>query len=512
MASAGAGIEIELALRLSDAAIALLLASEALAALRAGKDRRRRLVSTYFDTQAGALAAAGAVLRVRRVGRRHVQTVKRAALPGDSAIARGEWEWTLTGPTPDRALLALEPALADLAAVDAPLVAVCGTDFERIAIPLRRGAARLELAIDRGMLGAGDRRMPLAEIEIELRRGTIADVYAVAASLMAAVPMALETLPKSARAQALRAGAAPPVRRAVRPRLTRDVSVGDALRGILRICLAQLRANAAAIRLGDDPAAMHQFRVALRRMRAAFSAFGFAMPLATRRRFAASLRRIARRSDPARELDVFLTEILPAARARIGNDPGFDALAAVATRARDGAWRRMRALLDRPAFAVAVLDLEAWLEGAGWRDEAGAVHDAPMRPQARAVLRRLQRKLLRAGEAIDGLDIAGLHGLRLRGKKLRYAGEFFRDLFPGRGAKAYLAALAEVQERLGALNDGGALRAMLERLAQDARATDGDFARGAALVLGWAAAREAAGLDALPAAWARFAARRGFWK
>ena len=510
----GDGTEIELALRATPGDAERLLASSTVARLSRGAPRRARLISTYFDTPDLRLRAAGAVLRLRKEGRRIVQTLKTAPRSGDPAALRGEVSRPVRGAVPDLSGEAEAAVLAGLgldAGIVADLAPIFVTDFERVAVPLKRGRSSVELAVDRGELRAGEAVAPLCDVEIELRAGEIGDLYEVALALHEAVPMALQPLAKSARAHALRAGGVIAPLRAERPRLARKIAIGPAFRDILRVCLAQLRANAAAIEAGDDPVAVHQFRVALRRLRAAFAAFAATMPAVERRRFSASLRRIARRSDAVRELDVFVTGMLPAMRRHIGDAEALAAVASVAERARTIARARVRAMLRDPGFAATVLRLEGWLEGEGWRRAAGDAYDMPARGHARDTLRRLHRKLLRDGRAIGELDAEALHRLRLRAKKLRYAGEFFRDLFPASGARGYLTALAGVQDQLGALNDSVTLRALLARLGRLRMSDRANFARGSAAVLGWCAAREAAELERLPVAWAAFRARRSFW-
>lgn len=507
-------LEIELALRATPPDAERLLASAALAAMSVGAPRRMRLVSTYYDTPDGLLKRAGAVLRIRRQkGRRAEQTLKTAPRSGDSPIARGEWSRRLAGPVPDLSRAAEIAALAAIGLgpeIAAALRPVYVTDFERVAVPIVAGASRLELAVDRGEIRAGTATLPLCDVEIELIDGEAADIYAAALRLLEAVPLALQPLAKSARAQTLLAGPPQPVR-AARPRLARRADVGPAFRDILRVCLAQLRANAAAIEGGEDPLAVHQFRVALRRVRSAFAAFAGVMPAAERRRFAAGLRAIARRTDAARELDVFATEILPALRQRLDDAEALGAIDEVVVRARAAARERVRMLLRGEAFAQTVLRLEAWIEGDGWRQAAGDAYGRPARGYARDTLRRLHRKLLRDGRRIDELDMPSLHRVRLRAKKLRYAAEFFRDLFAGSGARAWLADLAAMQDRLGAINDSVTIRALLRRLSR-ARVRDrAGLERAAALVLGWCAAREEAELERLPRAWRAFAERRPFW-
>ncbi|QTC89591.1 CHAD domain-containing protein [Brevundimonas pondensis] len=63
---------------------------------------------------------------------------------------------------------------------------------------------------------------------------------------------------------------------------------------------------------------------------------------------------------------------------------------------------------------------------------------------------------IRSNNAPDlfDLDAEARHHLRIRTKRLRYAAEFFTDLFPARRRRArYLKALERLQDTLGALND-----------------------------------------------------------
>lgn len=508
-------IEIELTLRLQPGDAARLIDAPALAALRAGPARERTLASTYFDTPDLALKRARTVIRVRKVGRRYVQTVKTAPAADDASIVRHEWERMLDGPTPDLSGLAetkeLRAAFGDESIARA-LRPIFVTEFKRTTIPLRIGRSDVELAIDRGEIRVDGAAAPICEIELELLSGEIGDVYAAAMRLMAAVPMALQPLAKSQRAHALLSGEGVRPLRASRVRLNRRDGIGTAFRSIARACLQQLRANAAAILASDEPLAMHQFRVALRRLRSAFSAFGSTMPTADRRRFARGLRQVARRTDAAREIDVFVGEMLPAVRKGVGDEDGLLAVEAAAKRARSLAWKRVRDLLDGPDFAGIVIELEAWLEGGGWRVSAGDHFDAPVRDFARAVLKRQHRKLLRQGKDVAALAESELHEVRLRGKKQRYAAEFFRDLFGGKAAKAYINALTAVQDHLGVLNDAATVRMLLARLKPRQGGSAVAFDRGAALVLGWSSARTAAQIEQLPATWETFAALRPFWK
>src|SRR3977135_3037914 len=59
------------------------------------------LVSVYFDTDKLRLRNKGLSLRVRRIGRRHVQTIKQDAGASAALLARNEWERDIASTRPD---------------------------------------------------------------------------------------------------------------------------------------------------------------------------------------------------------------------------------------------------------------------------------------------------------------------------------------------------------------------------------------------------------------------------
>ncbi len=105
----------------------------------------------------------------------------------------------------------------------------------------------------------------------------------------------------------------------------------------------------------------------------------------------------------------------------------------------------------------------------------------------------------------EELDNPGLHGLRLKAKRLRYAAEFFAPLFPEKPASRFIRRLAELQECLGMFNDTTVAGALL-------REVGGKPGYGAGIVLGFTAARGARARPKIVAAWARFRRRDAFWE
>ena len=103
--------EIELKLSIDPPAMPALLRHPAVKAVRRSRMRTARVVSVYYDTPDSLLAVQGVALRVRRIGRHWVQTIKGPAEPdaGAGLHTRAEYEWPLSSAALDPALLSATP-------------------------------------------------------------------------------------------------------------------------------------------------------------------------------------------------------------------------------------------------------------------------------------------------------------------------------------------------------------------------------------------------------------------
>jgi inorganic triphosphatase YgiF len=465
-----------------------------------GVPRVQMVDSVYFDTAARALARAGLALRLRRQGRRWLQTLKTGG--GEAALAtRDEWEVPVAaGRLQFAALPAAARAQLRAAGVASarPLRPVYRTRFRRSAWTVERDGATVELALDDGQIVAGAQREPILELELELKAGTAAALPALARAIMAPPRRAvLPLLPlgasKAARGQRLadplplRAAKASGARlgEGLRPKLP----AGAALRCVLANGLEVLLANAHGLRRRDEPEFVHQARVALRRMRSALRllARDTTVPAA----LISELRWLASALGPARDADVLVTSTLPAVLAALTAPPSAAQSAAAsaawsappsappsaekagavrsllaAARRRQVRGRRLaRAAVGSGRFALLALDLLAWTR---------SPHDERERTLRQLAPRRLasaHRRLLRAGRFFAALPPAEQHAVRILGKRLRYALDLFAPALPAPAAAAaanYGAVLAQLQEELGALNDAAVAAATLPELSGDA--------------------------------------------
>ncbi|KAA0012029.1 CYTH domain-containing protein [Billgrantia pellis] len=196
--------EIELKLALAETGPERLLCHPL---LRAGVEAARRLTNTYYDTPEGELEAARVALRLRRYGEHRVQTLKSGGEGTGGYSRRREWEWPVEGDDLDREGLAglTSQAGLEMGWIDR-LEPRFTTDFERRIWQLDLAQARIEVALDQGEIRAADRRVPIRELELELKDGDPQALWSLALSLAESVPLRPADASKAARGGALLTG------------------------------------------------------------------------------------------------------------------------------------------------------------------------------------------------------------------------------------------------------------------------------------------------------------------
>lgn len=422
--------------------------------LEVGPARQQRLRAIYFDTPSHHLAKLGYALRIRKEGRSHIQTIKAG---GSGPFARREWEQRVRGTTPVVAADSpLEEALGETAATLMPMFEVI---TERQIWLIADEDADIEMVLDRCVAQTNGASLPFTEIELELKRGKPEEVFALARRIGRLTPVRLGMLAKSDRARRL----VHPPEGAVKARLVKlndALSAAEGCQMIVQDCLRHYRDNEERLHAGDNAAAIHQARVALRRLRSALVVFRPMADGKALRRFANDLRWLAKQLGHARDIDVLLTHTWDKrALARLQD-------------ARGGAYaqahRAMRSQLTREL----ILDIAEWVTVGKWTHRHAALRGEPIRSYAARAIDRLHRRLLAHRDAIAEGSHDNVHDLRKIAKKLRYAVEFFALLFDkGKLRKArirYLAAVEELQDALGAYNDGAVMPRLLGTLGIEA--------------------------------------------
>lgn len=511
----GGKIETELKLAIDPGDVARLLQHSMLYGVAAAPEA---LSSVYFDTPERKLWKAGLSLRVRRIGSRHIQTIKASAPAANDhfGLSRIEWEHDIGGGEPDRSLFGGTP-LEEMIGAD-ELLPLFETRVERVVRTIGEGDSFVEVSIDRGEIRAGDRRLPVSEIEIESKSGDVRRVFDMALSLCRTLPLCLMTESKSARGYELADGHETSPGKARRVSLSAGLSVKAAFHAVGQECLRHLAANISPLREATDETALHQLRVAIRRLRAAMSLFNDVLQDPESGEVKSQLKEMASLFGEARNLEVFAAEV---ARLISENphEPGFRDLYARLDARKDEAYRRARYTASSPGFHHTLLHVAQWLAVGSWTNGDGLQRVAPEPPivdLAAAEMTRRRKAIMRAARDVDGLDTAALHKLRIQVKKLRYACEFFDALFRHKKRKkAYLAGVIDLQTALGRLNDLTVQRSLVFTLAPSAaqpglNGDDTGFAAG--FVRGLQVSHGGPLRKAAKKKCARFRAARPFWR
>ena len=453
-------VEIELKLAAEPAnLVALTAALKAMAAAGnsggPGAVRHQHLLSTYFDTADLALRRQGASLRVRDADGRLIQTLK--TTDGGDLLARGEWEDEVTENRPDPLATQSGAQLPEGMADELGPLFVTEIDRRTIEIEPQPGT-RIEAAIDTGEIRAIDngRSEKVSEIELELKTGNPAGVYDLALRLLETAPLRIDARSKSERGYRLVEGELRPSPvHAEAMSVDAGMSVAEVLQSIGRSCLAHLLRNEAAA-LDGQPEGVHQMRVAVRRLRSLLSAVKKLLPEEEGHAVADRLAGLAAPLGPARNLDVFATELLAPLRCEHPDEPGWNELSAEAERARADAHDRVAKEILSPRHTEELLRLLRWFDTCGWRaphaPETPAL-TAPIGRVAPDLLDRRRRKVRQRSRHFAGLTPKERHRLRIAVKKLRYTVDLLRSLYPQRAARRYLKPLKPVQDELGQAND-----------------------------------------------------------
>jgi len=513
-AGGGAPLEVEIKLSATPAILAAMRKHAAVRSLLDGGVRTQTLVSRYYDTAECDLRDAGVALRIRRIGRRWLQTAKGAGDAAGGLHRRLEFEWPLAAPRVNRERLAFTPWKKALAHSDARLVTVFTTSVSRSTQPLRfPDGTRALLCLDRGTIVAGGRREPLCEIELELVDGDVRQLFALAQSIATELPVTVAQTSKAERGYALRMGLPPAPARAQRVPLPADSSAAAALAAVGADCLRQIGANVEALHADGSGEFVHQLRVGVRRLRSLINLVDPAIAPSSLETLDAELQWIAGVAGAVRDCDVFSTQTLQpiapnliqaAHRRDLGTLRGrvtrLRGARHLALHAAIASARTTKLLLD---CAVALVDI--------------AAHPGPIqapssaRGLAQTTLDKRHLRLRKRGKHLRSLPAAERHRARIAAKKLRYAAEFFAPLFHRGRASRYIDALSQLQDALGRLNDAATAEGLLETVA-GASAPSPALVHAAGMVRGWNAAQSARELVRLDKAWREFARHKPFWQ
>ncbi len=227
--------------------------------------------------------------------------------------------------------------------------------------------------------------------------------------------------------------------------LSPRIGGGQAFETVARLCLEHADANEPLVDVHGDHEAVHQFRVAYRRLRSLFSLareVSQTDPEAARNK--ANLRELTVAFGPARDLDVF----------REGHPDLSEANARRLEKARVTAYGDALAFLHSATWQQTRTDLDAWLSEGTYRDLLGTGTWSG-RVWTAGALERRRKRIRTMGRKLAKLSDHERHLVRIEAKKVRYGCQFFGSMWPANAAEVTVMEkqLGALQDCLGALND-----------------------------------------------------------
>lgn len=248
---------------------------------------------------------------------------------------------------------------------------------------------------------------------------------------------------------------------------------GEGARLLVQGLLTEADQAVERLETGHDGDSLHDFRVALRRLRSALKAFRPWLDGRVKRRHERRLKRLANATNQARDAEVQRAWLesqrsaLSLERHLAGYEWMVERIGTLARRGpqRDRVVRRYRRLSGTLGARLA---------------RSGDAHSTPTLGAVLGVL--LRRQVLALREALDAAEVPGddgyLHQARIEGKRLRYLLEPLKG-FAGADASEPVRRLKVLQDVLGELHDSSLLAEELRRALRKARRRRGSARRGA---------------------------------
>jgi CHAD domain-containing protein len=425
-----------------------------------------RLTATYWDTVHRRLLRWGHTLRHRRAsdGSEDRWTLK-LAIPRRTKkgeLRRAEVHAPGAGLYPPAQIRRLVRAIVRRSILT-PIATVI-TDRRRVELVGPNPSDRIELSDDRVSSIVGVRRGPaFRQIEVE------------------AVSPGADALMDDATDALIHAGAVPteatklgvvldetPEPEISLPRSRPGISIRDVARFAIGSGAERLVQNDPAVRIGSDPEAIHQARVATRRLRSDLKTLEPLLDRAFVKTIRDELRWVGELLGSVRDDDVLIGRVDEMGRAlRLAPD----ATSAIITELRQDRSTNHRELVDALASRRYV-DLVRTLISAAEAPPLADGIDGERRagPRVRKLVHRSWRRVSRAVKSLGpDPDDAALHELRKRAKRARYAAELASNASEDKDAARLADRLADLQDLLGEAQDAVVADDRLAGLVRDER-------------------------------------------
>lgn len=438
--------------------------------------------AVYFDTPDQALKQAGIAYRVRKEGEEWVATVKTGGSSGGGLHRRQEYNVIVADSEPRIDAFAGLPVGSQLqeAIGQQPLLPIHKTVFERKLAQVEYTNSRIELAIDEGLIIAGEQTEPIREIELELKAGDPADLLRLGAELSREAVLVPEPKSKYYRALLL-GGMAEPEQSDQLAGLKGSEAVAEGVAALLVTAISSLFAAYEAFLLEPDvPRRTHQMRVKIRHLRSLLLLARPCISDADYLHWKQVLGEWGRVFGALRDVDVIAAEW-----EALCSSPyiAFDSkpwLGENISKRRSEELEKVLTALRQSSLGSLLFELWAWAESNPW---ITAEYPSTIGEFARWRLRHWLTSMLSAAKKAAWEDDEATHTLRLKMKRVRYglaALAFYQD----NRSEKLLLRLKDLQTLFGALSDRATSGRVLAGMSRKAtRAVYRDIG----MLLGWQA-------------------------
>jgi CHAD domain-containing protein len=429
----------------------------------------QQIFDTYLDTDDWRIHRAGFALRVRSGTGSTEATLKSLHSASTEVADRRELTETLLNADSETIRELVGPVGTRVSAVSGarnllPLFEL-RTSRQRFAVRKSDETRQLgEIALDETVISRphGEPQASMLRVEVE----ALTDSHGPLRSLVKTLRSncALESASDTKYSLGLKSvGLAPPAQEFAATAVDASMTVVEVALANLRRYLAAWYLHEPGARLGDDPEALHDLRVAGRRLDAILRQFRSFLP-AEFLKLRTTLKAVLSALGHARDLDVALSELQDFSRQLPKSDrAGMEPLKKHLLSERGRARAQMLSVLDSIWVQRNLQELAALLAAPVAASEASA---ADLALHAAAILiRKRFRKVRKRADLLDAdSSTEAYHEVRGQVKKLRYALEAVADLY-GNPANDMIRALRRWQENLGVQQDAAVATQRLNALA-----------------------------------------------
>lgn len=309
------------------------------------------------------------------------------------------------------------------------------------------------MALDLGFLSSNDSQEPISEIELEFKAGNIGRLFDIALELQKAIPLKIENRSKAQRAYSYYLPQPAKVFKANFPILDNKMDANAAFKQIVWECISHLQGNQDVVIEQSDEEGIHQMRVAMRRLRSALSLFKKILGPKSIKHLLTELNWLSGKLGKARDLDVFITQTLPSISGYLEQHQGMLTLERKALDAKAMAYNQVIETLSSQRYHRLLLILSAWVENERWHKNHKNFKNLQLNELAATTLNKLHSRLLSHSGHFLNMRPEERHAIRIAGKKLRYAAEFFASIYASKSSRTYIKLLTQLQDTLGRIND-----------------------------------------------------------